>query len=264
MKTKKIFAANWKLNKTPEEAREFVISFKNKVFEKTDFFKNKEIIIFPQAFSLEAVSTLCAGSNIGYGPQNIYSEQSGAFTGENSAEIAKSLKAAYALVGHSERRQIFNEPDDLLNKKMQLLQSLETTPVFCIGENLNQREAGKTLDVCFSQLEKGLGGQTSGQTSGQTNDLASGLNKTKRFIIAYEPVWAIGTGKVATLEQVSEVHQHLQSYLVAQGLLNFQLLYGGSVKPENSAELLNIPFVDGFLIGGAALKVDSFIQICGE
>ena len=174
-KNSKIFAANWKLNKTPEEAREFVIGFKNEVFKKSDFFMSKEIIIFPQAFSLEALSSLCAGTAIGYGPQNIYSEKSGAFTGENSAEMAKSLKCKYVLIGHSERREIFKEQDELVNKKLALTQSLDLTPVFCIGETLASREAGQTFKVCISQLENGL----------------KNLDKTKRFIIAYEPVWAI-------------------------------------------------------------------------
>jgi len=246
-KAGKIFAANWKLNKTPEEAREFIIQFKNEVFKSSDFFKNKEIIIFPSAFALEAVSTLCADSAIGFGPQNIYCEKAGAFTGENSAEVAKSLKSGYALIGHSERREIFEESDDLLNKKMALVQSLALTPVFCIGETLAQREAGLTLEVCFSQLEKGL----------------KNLDGSQRFIIAYEPVWAIGTGKVATSAQVADVHKALHNYLsTTKRLADFQLLYGGSVKVENSGELLNIPFVDGFLIGGAALKVDSFLKIC--
>ena len=245
---KKIFAANWKLNKTPEEAREFIIKFKNEVFKKPFFFENKEVIIFPPAFSIEAISSLCAETAIGYGPQNIYFEIAGAFTGENSAEVAQSLKCNFALVGHSERREIFKEHDEFLNKKNLLLQSLNLTPVFCIGETLSQREAGKTLEVCFSQLNLGL----------------KNLDKTKRLIIAYEPVWAIGTGKVASLEQVGQVHAEIFNYLKTAGLLNFQLLYGGSVKPENSQELLSILHVDGFLIGGAALQVDSFLKICGN
>lgn len=245
---KKIFAANWKLNKTPEEAREFIIKFKNEVFKLPGFFNTKEVIIFPQAFSIEALSSLCAGTAIGFGPQNVYSEKSGAFTGENSAEVAKALKCNFALVGHSERREIFKEQNDNLNKKALLLQTLELTPVFCVGESLGQREGGKTLEVCFSQLESGL----------------AGLDKAKRMIVAYEPIWAIGTGKVATSEQVAEVHKELNNYLQKNGFMNYQLLYGGSVKPENSAELLTLPFVDGFLIGGASLKVDSFLQICGH
>lgn len=242
----KIFAANWKLNKTPEEAREFIIKFKNDVFKLGNFFSNKDIILFPSAFALDAVSSLCAGTAIGFGPQNIYSEKAGAFTGENSAEVAKSLRSQYALVGHSERREIFKEPDEALNKKNLLLQELELTPIFCIGESLSQREEQKTLEVCFKQLESGL----------------KNFNKTQRLIVAYEPIWAIGTGKVASTAQVAEVHLELFNYLTQKDFQNFQILYGGSVKPENSQELLKIPHVDGFLIGGAALQVESFIKIC--
>lgn len=244
--SKKIFAANWKLNKTPEESREFIIQFKNQIFQNTNFFENREVIIFPQAFSLEALSSLCAGTQIGFGPQNVYCESSGAFTGENSAEVAKKLKSEFTLVGHSERREIFNEVDGLINKKLQLLQKLELTPVFCIGETLSQRDAGQTMKVCLDQVSKGL----------------AGLNKARRLIVAYEPVWAIGTGKVATSDQVKEVHQALYQYLNENTYSDFQLLYGGSVKPENANELLNVPHVDGFLLGGASLKVDSFLKIC--
>lgn len=243
---KKIFAANWKLNKTPEESREFIINFKNIIFKIDDFFEKNEIIVFPQAFSLEAISTLCAETAIYFGPQNIFYESSGAFTGENSAEVAKSLRSSFVLVGHSERREIFKESNELLNLKMMRLQKLDLTPVFCIGETLAQREDGKTLDVCFSQIESGL----------------KSLDKQKRIIVAYEPIWAIGTGKVATSEQVAEVHVALHDYMQKNMFGDFQLLYGGSVKPENSNELLNIPYVDGFLIGGASLKVDTFIQVC--
>ncbi len=242
---KKIYAANWKLNKTPEEAREFVIKLKNDIFKIPDFFSNREVMIFPSAFALEAVSSLCAGTDIQFGPQNVYAEKSGAFTGENSAEVAKSLQAGVALVGHSERREIFKEQDDTLNKKVAVLQSLQVLPVFCIGETLAQREAGKTLDVCYSQLNNGL----------------KEINKELRLVVAYEPVWAIGTGKVATKEQVAEVHAKLFEYLSSQGFKNVQLLYGGSVKPENAGELLKIPHVDGFLIGGASLQPDSFLKI---
>lgn len=243
---KKIFAANWKLNKTPEQAREFLIQFKNDAFKVQNFFDTREVLIFPQAYSLEAVSTLCAGTAIGFGPQNIYSQSSGAFTGENSAAMAKDLKAQYALVGHSERREIFKEQDQTLNKKNLHLESLQMTSVFCIGETLQQRESHQTLPVCFSQLDQGL----------------EGVSRDKRLIVAYEPVWAIGTGKVATTQQVAEVHQAIYDKLEARGFKDFQILYGGSVKPENAAELLKVPHVDGFLIGGASLEPASFLKIC--
>lgn len=244
---KKIFAANWKLNKTPEESREFVIKLKNEAFKFADFFDKCEVIIFPQAFSLEAVYQLCAGTAIGYGPQNIYSGASGAFTGENSANVAKSLGSKFALVGHSERRSLFAEEDTFLNKKNKYLQELQMTPVFCIGESLKQREDGQTWDHCKNQLDLGL----------------AEVNKNQRIIVAYEPIWAIGTGKVASVQQVAEVHKQLFEYMKANEFTNFQLLYGGSVKPENSEELLNIFAVDGFLIGGASLEVGTFMKICG-
>ena len=243
---KKIFAANWKLNKTPEQAREFLIQFKNEAFKTANFFDTREVLIFPQAYSLEAVSSLCAGTAIGFGPQNIYSQSTGAFTGENSASMAKDLKAQYALVGHSERREIFKESDQTLNKKNLHLESLQMTSVFCIGETLQQRDSHQTLPVCFSQLDNGL----------------EGVSREKRLIVAYEPVWAIGTGKVATTQQVAEVHQAIYDKLEARGFKDFQILYGGSVKPENAAELLKVPHVDGFLIGGASLEAASFLKVC--
>ncbi len=243
---KKIFAANWKLNKTPEQAREFLIQFKNEAFKTKNFFDTREVLIFPQAFSLDAVASLCAGTVIGYGPQNFYFQKSGAFTGENSAALAQELKAQFALVGHSERREIFKEQDADLNQKNRHLETLGMTSVFCIGETLAQREASQTLPICFSQLDLGL----------------EGIDRGRRLIVAYEPVWAIGTGKVATLAQVAEVHAALFDKLTARGFNNFQILYGGSVKPDNAAELLKVPHVDGFLIGGAALEVPSFVKIC--
>jgi triosephosphate isomerase len=243
---KKIFAANWKLNKSPEDARKFIIQLKNELFRHSNFFLEREIIIFPTAFALEGVASLCVGTEIGFGPQNIWTEKSGAFTGENSAETAKELKCDFVLVGHSERREIFKEQDLLLNKKLLLAQSLNMTPVFCIGETLTQRQAGETLQVCKSQIDSGL----------------VGVKTDSRIIFAYEPVWAIGTGQVATPQQVAEVHSELHKILTAKGYKNFALLYGGSVKPENAQELLSIRYVDGFLIGGASLQTDSFLKIC--
>lgn len=243
---KKIFAANWKLNKTPDESREFVIDLKNSVFSEADFFSNCELILLPSAFSLEAVSSLCSGTAIHFGPQNIFAESGGAYTGENSAQVAKSLNSGFALTGHSERRTLFFETDELINKKNLLLQSLGLIPIFCIGETLSEREAGRTVEVCLSQLAKGL----------------RDLNTQQRVVVAYEPVWAIGTGRVASVEQVAEVHATLQHWLKEKNFLNCQLLYGGSVRPENAAELLQIPHVHGFLIGGAALQVESFLKIC--
>lgn len=244
--SKKIFAANWKLNKTPSEAITFIAEFKKQITDQKDFFLNKEIMIFPSSFSLDAISKAAIGTEILFGPQNVYFEKSGAFTGENSADVAKLMGSEIVLIGHSERRQIFSETDELLNKKIKLIQSLDLLPVFCVGETLQQREANETEKICFSQLEKGL----------------QDIEKDQRLVIAYEPVWAIGTGKVASVEQVASVHLQLSKKLKALGFSGFQLLYGGSVKPDNAGELLQVPHVDGFLIGGASLDPISFAKIC--
>ena len=243
---KKIFAANWKLNKTPEESAQFISDFKKLISDDLQFFSKNEIFIFPSAFSLAAFADSCRNSQIQFGPQNIYSENAGAFTGENSATVAKQMGSQLLLIGHSERRQIFLETDSFLNQKMKLAETLQMTPIFCIGETWKEREANETEQVCFSQIEKGF----------------ADLDKEKRIVLAYEPVWAIGTGQVATPEQVADIHLHLYKKLKALGFKNFQLLYGGSVKPANSKSLLQIPHVDGFLIGGASLNHTSFYQIC--
>lgn len=242
--SKKIFAANWKLNKTPSEAKMF---FENLLLKTGgDFFNDKELVFFPQNFSLDVTSQILRASKIGFGPQNVYFEKSGAFTGENSAEAAKKMDCKFILLGHSERRQFFAENHIVLSKKLKAVQDLELTPVFCIGETLEQREQGKTGYICAEQLTEGL----------------KHADKTKRLIVAYEPVWAIGTGKVATMIQVKEAHEMIHNFLASHLFANYQILYGGSVKPENSKELLNIPHVDGFLVGGASLEVDSFLKIC--
>ena len=243
---KKIFAANWKLNKSPNDAVKFIQDFLK--LAANGVFSQSEVLIFPSAFALEAVARSCATTKIQFGPQNIFSENSGAFTGENSALIAKSLGSQFALVGHSERRQLFGEPDALLNEKIKTLQSLKITPLFCVGETLEQRESGKTDAICFFQLEKGL----------------AAIDTSVKIVVAYEPVWAIGTGKVATVAQVSEMHEKLYQKLLQMGFSNFQLLYGGSVKPENAKELLQVPHVDGFLIGGASLDPNTFYKICNS
>ena len=241
---KKIFAANWKLNKTPTEAVKFIQDFIK--LAANGVFSQSEVLLFPSALCLDAVSKACVNTKIQYGPQNIFSEKSGAFTGENSADVAATLGAQFSLVGHSERRQLFGEVDALINAKIKLLQSLKVNPIVCIGETLDQRNAEQTEAVCFSQLEKSL----------------ADIDLTSRLIAAYEPVWAIGTGKVATTQQVADIHKKLHQKLCDLGFKNFQLLYGGSVKPENAKELLQVPFVDGFLIGGASLDPNSFYKIC--
>mgnify|MGYP000927370161 FL=1 len=244
MSSKKIFAANWKLNKTPEQAQAFAQDFLIQTSEM--FNQKKEVFIFPQNFSLDALSREFKSSVVQFGPQQIHTETKGAFTGENSIDLAKSLGSKLCLIGHSERRQFFAEANSFINKKVLLCQISDILPVLCIGESLEHRQKNETLKVCFEQLETAL----------------VGADVMKRIVVAYEPVWAIGTGQVATLDQVKEVHTELFKKMNALNFKNFQLLYGGSVKADNAKDLISIPYVDGFLIGGASLEVSSFLDIC--
>lgn len=239
----KYFAANWKLQKSPKDAREFVAALSSARKESSSF----KMIFFPSAIALEAFANAAAGKGIGYGPQNVFFEGKGAFTGENSAMVAKELGCEYVLLGHSERRTLFSETDELIAKKTQYVQSLGLTPIVCFGETLKEREEGKTKSVLTKQLENSL----------------VFADRSKPLLVAYEPVWAIGTGKVATPAQVAEAHAQSKKTLVSLGFsANTPLLYGGSVKAESAQELIGIPNVDGFLIGGASLEVKSYLDIC--
>ncbi|MBE0551611.1 MAG: triose-phosphate isomerase, partial [Ignavibacterium sp.] len=191
------------------------------------------------------------GTQVKLGAQNMYYEENGAYTAEISANMLKSVGCEYVILGHSERRVIFNEFDELINKKIKTALAKELKPIFCIGELLEQRENGQTMNVVSMQIEKGLEGITAEQM--------------KNVIIAYEPVWAIGTGKTATPEQAQEVHFFIRelvarkySSAIAENLI---IQYGGSVKPDNSSELLSQKDIDGALVGGACLKADSFLGI---
>lgn len=244
MQTKKIFAANWKMNKKPEES---ILFCKELIAKTTDYFFNeKEIYIFPQNFSLYSIAKELIGTSIKYGPQQIHIENSGAFTGENSLALAQGFKCQICLIGHSERRQLFHESDEWISKKVNLCLEQNIKPIICIGETLEQRQSGKTFDVLHHQLWSAL----------------KSVNANQEFIVAYEPVWAIGTGQVATKDQVAEVHSYLAQQLKQKEYQLFSLLYGGSVKAENAKELIQIEYVDGFLIGGASLEVSSFLNIC--
>jgi len=241
----KIFAANWKLFKTPKETREFFTQW-GEAFQVGG---GNEVVFFPPAVSLEAASTsiqkLNAKYALSFGVQNAYSQASGAFTGENSVTVVKELGAKYVLIGHSERRQLFGEKNELLADKVAFTQSQSLVPMLCIGETLQERESNHTKDVLKTQLTQGL----------------AKADKSKSLVIAYEPVWAIGTGKVATPDQVQETHRDVFEILEGLGF-NAPILYGGSVKPDNASGLASIPHVDGFLVGGASLEVASFQKIC--
>ncbi|MEO0334939.1 MAG: triose-phosphate isomerase [Pseudomonadota bacterium] len=240
---KMICAGNWKLNKNPEESLHFLSQLKESLSPE----ELKDFAVFMPALSLYTVAQ--SGVEIPYGPQNVFWQSEGAFTGENSADVAKGMGASLSLVGHSERRQIFGETSEQTAMKVQRSHEAGLLPVLCLGETLEQRESGQTKAVITEQLKKGT----------------EGLDKSQPLWLAYEPVWAIGTGKVATPDQAEEAHAHLRSIMTelfgSDKANATPILYGGSVKPDNSGELSKQSNIDGFLIGGASLKVESFVQI---
>lgn len=212
-----IVAANWKLNKSPSEAREFFQPFLDGLTKSTSvnsrLGRSLDIVFFPSAISLETSSQILKNTSMKWGAQNIYSESQGAFTGENSAKVVRDLGGQYALIGHSERRQYFSETNSILNKKILHTLQTELTPMYCIGETLDEREKGETESVLLSQLSEGL----------KAVDPAN----AKTLVIAYEPVWAIGTGKVATPDQVKDTHAFVQKTLLGMGFSTTPIVYGG-------------------------------------
>ncbi|MEJ5300285.1 MAG: triose-phosphate isomerase [Thermodesulforhabdaceae bacterium] len=248
MKARKcLIAANWKMHKTIDEAVSFVREFQKKL----PFREDREVMIAPPFTALYAVRSFLHREDIFLGAQNCHWEDKGAFTGEISPAMLLDVGCSYVIVGHSERRHIFGETDEVINKKVLALLKKSLNPVLCVGEKLEEREAGKTFDVVKDQLLKGLNGV--------------GKEEASRIVIAYEPVWAIGTGHTAKPYQAQEVHVFIRSVLaelydnaLASSL---RVLYGGSVKPDNVDELMAERDVDGLLVGGASLEVDSFCRI---
>jgi triosephosphate isomerase len=247
MPRKALIAANWKMYKTPVEAQAFVDAFLPLVKGHT----RDEIALFPSPVLLPTVIAAAKGSNVAIGAQNIHFAAEGAYTGETSIGQLKAVGGTHTLIGHSERRQYFAETDEIVNKKLKAALEAGIVPVVCIGEVLAERESGKTADVLTTQLTGALAGITA--------------EAAKPIVIAYEPVWAIGTGKTATPEMAEETHKVVRSVveklLGAKVAADVRILYGGSVKPENASSLLNQPNIDGALVGGASLKADSFAQI---
>ncbi len=242
-----LIAANWKMYKTPAEAAEFVKAFLPMVAGHT----RDEIALFPSPVLLPTVVPACKGSNIAVGAQNIHFAEEGAYTGETSVGQLKAVGGTHTLIGHSERRQYFAETDEIVNKKLHTALKHGLVPVVCIGEVLEEREAGKTESVLKTQL--------TGAFAGIAAEMAAPI------AIAYEPVWAIGTGKTATPEMAEEAHKMIRAE-VARLLGNdvagaVRILYGGSVKPENVSALMAQEDIDGALVGGASLKADSFEKI---
>lgn len=245
MLIKPFLAANWKMNKNPFETAEYFDAFLKEVpKEQTVHFS-----FFPPVIDLPVTSEKLKDTSCFWGAQNIYIELNGAFTGETSASAVKSLGASMCLVGHSERRSLFNEDDEQVASKVKILQEQNLVPMICLGESLVQRKSNKTFDILEDQLNKAL----------------KYIDKHKSFVIAYEPVWAIGTGQVATPEMAEEAHvflrKKLQDILDEKKATETLLLYGGSVKPDNAKELYQQENIDGFLVGGASLHVESFLKI---
>ena len=246
MKRRQIFAGNWKMYNTAVEAR-FLIEGILKGSLTSD---GREIVIFPPFTLLAFAASLCEGAGISVGAQNMYFEEEGAFTGEISPSMVKDAGCRYVLLGHSERRHVFGETDISINKKVKAAFKHGILPMLCVGELLEERESDKTFDVISAQLTNGLSGIEKGQLG--------------QLVIAYEPVWAIGTGKVATPDIANSAHQMIRSCLsdmFGADAATVPILYGGSVKPDNIEGLYAMEDIDGALVGGASLKADSFLAI---
>lgn len=247
MARKVIIAGNWKMNKTASEGKALVEDLKGRVSS----FTNVDIVVCPPFTTLESVVKAAKGSNVKVGAQNIHWAENGAFTGEISAGMLKEAGVEYVIIGHSERRQYFGETDETVNKRLKAALAAGLKPIVCIGELLEEREGGKTEAVLERQMKAGFAGLT-----------PVDMNKV---IIAYEPVWAIGTGKTATPEMAQDTHAFIRKTLTelfgATTAETIRIQYGGSMKADNAAELVKQKDIDGGLIGGASLKADSFADL---
>lgn len=245
---KKIIAGNWKMNNGINETVNLISDIKKELSGKTVY---ADAIICPPFINLETAHALLKDSSIKLGAQNLYFEESGAFTGEISASMLKSVGCEYVIIGHSERRTIFGESDQVINRKIKIAIKNGLKPIFCIGETLDEREKDVTFKVIETQITNGL------------KELSE--SELENLIAAYEPVWAIGTGRNATPQQAQEVHQFIRGLISQMYSQNFAenlvIQYGGSVKSDNAKELLSQPDIDGALVGGACLKADSFVKI---
>lgn len=244
---KTIIAGNWKMYKTIKEGQELVNALKRELYN----IENIDIVVCPPYTLLSYLADMLISSNISLGAQDTYWQDEGAWTGEVSPEMLKDIGCEFVIIGHSERRQFFGETNETVNKKIKAALSHGLIPIVCVGESLAQREQSKTFDVLTDHVKNGLLGI----------EAKDALN----LVIAYEPVWAIGTGKTAAPQQAQEAHKFIRSLL--GNLYNkeiadvMRIQYGGSVRPENTAELMRQPDIDGALVGGASLKGDSFSAI---
>ncbi|MBE6412762.1 MAG: triose-phosphate isomerase [Opitutales bacterium] len=240
-------AGNWKMNNTASKAVELINGINAQIAGETSV----DVAVCPTFTALDASSKALAGSNVKLGAQNMYTKASGAYTGEISAEMLKEFNCTYVILGHSERREYFKETDAFINEKVKVVLENGMKPILCVGEKLEEREAGNTIAVVSKQTSEGMAGLSA--------------EDAQKVVIAYEPVWAIGTGKTATPAMAQEVHAEIRKVLAglfgAEASENIQILYGGSMKPENADDLLKEKDIDGGLIGGAALKADSFVAL---
>lgn len=243
----KLIIGNWKMHKTADEALSLVKSIHYGLSAQN----HVDIVVAPPLTALFAVSNFLKHSFIASAAQNFFWEDKGAFTGEISGAMLKDLGVEYVIIGHSERRQYFGETDETAHLKIKAALKYQLNPIFCVGETINQREAGLVHDILSQQLIHGL------------KDLSAEIAKS--VIIAYEPVWAIGTGATASPDQVNDAHRMIRETLSQQFDIETagqtKILYGGSIKPDNARTLLNLEHVDGALVGGASLNADDFIQI---
>lgn len=244
---KKIVAGNWKMNTTPSEGVELA---KGVAAGRGEVCDCVNLIVCPPFTHLSSVIESLAGSNVAVGAQDCATEVKGAYTGEVAASMIAALGCKYVILGHSERRQYYGETSETLNKKMARAYENNLTPIYCVGENLDEREAERHFDVVKAQIEEVVFNLSEEQF--------------KNLVIAYEPVWAIGTGKTATAEQAQEIHAYIREVLRSKfgaAAEECPILYGGSCKPSNASEIFAKEDVDGGLIGGAALKADDFLAI---
>ena len=246
---KTIIAGNWKMFKTIQEAIDLSTGLKRELYKVSNL--ETEVVLCPPFTVLSEVSEVIIESDIQLGAQDCYWLDEGAFTGEVSCKMLKDAGCKFVIIGHSERRQFFGETNEFVNKKIKAALKNELTPIVCVGESLKDREAGSTFKVLDDHVKGALSGLSE--------------EEVEKTVIAYEPVWAIGTGKTATPAQAQEVHKYIRALIeklynkdIAQGL---RIQYGGSVKPENIIELLTQPDVDGALVGGASLTVEAFSAI---
>lgn len=243
---KKIIAGNWKMNYSVNKADDFVSEIKDRINTN-----EVEVVLCPNFVSLERVSDLIDGTNIKLGAQNVYFEDKGAYTGETSVDMLASVNVKYCIVGHSERRKYFGETDEIVNKKIVKLLEKDISPIMCVGETLEQRDSGKHFEVVENQVTNAL------------KDISKEA-VAKKIVIAYEPIWAIGTGVTATSAQANEMCKFIRdvvSKLYTEKIADMvRIQYGGSVKPENAKEILDSEDIDGALVGGASLTND-FVAI---